>query len=437
MSNKLCTVHLGKEKIKNAYFQFTRPIYDAYDYRVEWIQTDGVASYIDTGIVPKYTVDGTSKISITFNFPEMPSGNQGPCVCGERHGTSGVACAFVITIQDMSTNDKIIVKTPNLITNSPLKPRDTYIHTIEMAMPDIFVDGISYASGSSASDINCGKFMIGCSGDPSLWALDRTTWHASKVRIYHCKIITDGVTVFDAFPVVKNGQAGLYDRVSGKVCFNANTTGTITAGPQVPFDNEVEWIQRDVRYIWEQGGSSVTGGYNLAEYIPSGATTQNMPQYWLEGSCANTNQGPAHLTMYGANIFNAISIWKPANRNIYAFGTGNTSYTTTTAELDVFHRFAWKGTGTGTYDMYIDGSLFGSRQFSGSASVIKFLLLYTTLTGDRPTTDIKFRIKRFRFGNTVDMIPVVKDDKMGFYNRVDGKVFLEKQPCLSAGPAIQ
>ena len=141
--------------------------------------------------------------------------------------------------------------------------------------------------------------------------------------------------------------------------------------------------------------------------------------------------------MYAANVFNSVGIWKPANRNTYAFGTGNTGYTTTTAELDVFHRFAWKGSGSGTYEMYLDGSLFGSRKFSVSASVIKFLLLYTTLTGERPNTEIKFRIKRFKFGNTVDMIPVVKDDKMGFYNRVDGKVFLEKQPCLSAGPAIQ
>lgn len=281
------------------------------------------------------------------------------------------------------------------------------------------------------------RFMIGCGGDPALWSFGSTLYHPANVKVYHCKIVNGGNVVFDAFPVVKDGKAGLYDRVSGKVLFNANTTGTITAGPQVPFDNEVEWIQRDVRYIWEKNGSSVTGGYDLSEYIPSGATTQNMPQYWLEGSCANTNQGPAHLTMYGANIFNAINIWKPATKNIYAFGTGNSGYTTTTTDLDVFHGFTWKGSGNGTYEMYIDGSLFGSRQFTASASIILFLLLYTTLTGERPDNEIKFRIKRFKFGNTIDMIPVVKDDKMGFYNRVDGKVFLEKQPCLSAGPEIK
>lgn len=202
----------------------------------------------------------------------MPSGNLGPCVCGARHGTTPTAATFVITIKDSSSNDRIITRTPNMIGNSPLKPRDTYIHTIEMAHPNILTDGIYYASASPTSNLNCGSFMLGCSGDPSLWALDSDAWHAGKARIYHCRIITDGVNVFDAFPVVKNGQAGLYDRVSGKVLFNTNTTGTITAGPQVPFDNEVEWIQRDVRYPWWKDGASVTGGYNLTEYIPTGAT---------------------------------------------------------------------------------------------------------------------------------------------------------------------
>lgn len=202
----------------------------------------------------------------------MPSGNLGPCVCGARHGTTATAATFVITIQDSSSNDRIITRTPNMLGNSPLHPRDTYIHTIEMSNAHILVDGIYYDSGSPISDINCGSFMIGCSGDPALHALDSATWHAGKARIYQCRIITDGVTVFDAFPVVKNGQVGLYDRVSGKVFFNANTTGTITAGPQVPFDNEVEWIQRDVRYIWEKDGVSVNGGYDLTEYIPAEAT---------------------------------------------------------------------------------------------------------------------------------------------------------------------
>ena len=162
-----------------------------------------------------------------------------------------------------------------------------------------------------------------------------------------------------------------------------------------------------------------------------------MPKYWVEGSCANTTQGPAHIVFYGANAFALINIWKTATKTVYAFGTGTAGQTSTEAYLDVFHDFAWKGGGSGAYDMYLDGNLFGSRTYTQTGAIQLFSLLYTTLKGERPDSEIKFRIKRFKFGNTVDMIPVVKDDKMGFYNRVDGKVFLEKQPCLSAGPAIK
>ena len=97
----------------------------------------------------------------------------------------------------------------------------------------------------------------------------------------------------------------------------------------------------------------------------------------------------------------------------------------------------WKNAGSGVREMYMDGSMIGSRTYEVTNPIAFFRLLYTTLTGDRPTVDLRWRIKSFRFSNTVDMIPVVKDDKMGFYNIVDGKVFLENQPCLSAGPAIK
>ena len=281
------------------------------------------------------------------------------------------------------------------------------------------------------------RFMIGCGGDPALWPFDNTLYHPANVRVYHCKIVTGGNVVFDAFPVVKDGKAGLYDRVSGKVLFNANTTGTITAGPQVPFDNEVEWVQRELRYSWLENGTAVTGGFDISEYIPSGSSPSDFPGFQAEFSVNDTTAGPAIGVYCGVNIFNAINFWKPANTNVYAFGLGTAGYTSISADIDTFHRMLWKNAGSGVREMYMDGSMIGSRTYEVTNPIAFFRLLYTTLTGDRPTVDLRWRIKSFRFSNTVDMIPVVKDDKMGFYNRVDGKVFLEKQPCLSAGPAIK
>lgn len=92
--------------------------------------------------------------------------------------------------------------------------------------------------------------------------------------------------------------------------------------------------------------------------------------------------------------------------------------------------------GNSEYKLYMDGVNYATYTATVTGNMVRLELLATN--GTATTSEHRReRVKRFKFGNTIDMIPVVKDDKMGFYNRVDGKVFLEKQPCLSAGPAIQ
>ena len=51
-------------------------------------------------------------------------------------------------------------------------------------------------------------------------------------------------------------------------------------------------------------------------------------------------------------------------------------------------------------------------------------------------SQFKMRVKSFKLGNDVDLIPVVKGNGIGFYNRVDGFLFLEEQECLTAGPRV-
>lgn len=266
----------------------------------------------------------------------------GPAVCGARYGVSGPAVAFMITIQDNTSVNRIVTRNPNLVANSPLSPIDTHIHTVEMSIPDIFVDGINYTTTSSPTVSNSARFMLGCGGDPSLWALDKSTYHASKIKIYNCQITTDGVTVFDAFPVVKNGQAGLYDRVSGKVCFNSNTTGTITAGPQVPFDNEVEWIQRDYLHQWFDNGSAVMGGFDISEYIPSGQTFVQGSPYYVEWSFGENGESGGSAAIYigvryHQNIFLHLNAWSPAGQTYYQMTANKVGATNVNGNYEVFH----------------------------------------------------------------------------------------------------
>ena len=39
---------------------------------------------------------------------------------------------------------------------------------------------------------------------------------------------------------------------------------------EVPYDYEVEYIQRDTSIRWMEGGTGVIGGFDLSAYIPQG-----------------------------------------------------------------------------------------------------------------------------------------------------------------------
>lgn len=70
-------------------------------------------------------------------------------------------------------------------------------------------------------------------------------------RLYRFVIARKGVAVLDLIPVRKNGEAGMYDCVSGEFFGNVSGTGAFTAGPVV--------AQTDVHSeLWLPLGSQVT-----------------------------------------------------------------------------------------------------------------------------------------------------------------------------------
>ena len=269
-----------------------------------------------------------------------------------------------------------------------------------------------------------------------MWSFDNTLYHPANVRVYHCKIVTGGNVVFDAFPVVKDGKAGLYDRVSGKVLFNANTTGTITAGPQVPFDYEVEWIQRDYSIPWTEGGTSVAGGFDISQYLQSGYPYNSPPKYSLTWSFEPISGGVLYgFLLYTKSTLTNLNLWKANNRTVYQFGSLTVDATTIEGDLNVFHRQNLFPIESGSAQLLMDGTVFNTKTLSSTTLLQNARIL--SLTSSSAVFSIRARVKQMTFSDSVYLIPVVKDDKMGFYNIVDGKVFLENQPCLSAGPAIK
>lgn len=209
-----------------------------YDAELEWIETDGETSYIDTGIHPKWDLTessgfDTSRVIVEFQFMnsvESIERNYQFAICGARDGTGGTSYPFGIA--NNITSGKFITRIPNVVATSVISV-DNNRHVVSIGTPDVIMDGTSIQTSSMPSQRTPGSFMLGCSGDPSLFPIDGNTYHASKVRIYSCQIITDGVLVFDGIPVRVDTEGAIYDKVSKRLLRNAGSSGIIVPGPRV------------------------------------------------------------------------------------------------------------------------------------------------------------------------------------------------------------
>lgn len=200
---------------------------------VEWIETDGVTSYLDTGIVPQWkkvgTVNYVSEITLDFRLMTLPTYTNQFGICGARYGTGSREIYFGILLN--LTSNRLTLLRPTIGTSVSVIEIDRNRHSITMAYPTVTMDGVQIASTALITRELQGNFMIGCSGNPSLWPIDPTNlFQPANVRVYGCKIVTEGVTVFDAIPVRIGNEGGLYDRISGRVIRNSGG-GRIMPGP--------------------------------------------------------------------------------------------------------------------------------------------------------------------------------------------------------------
>lgn len=197
-----------------------------YDYAVEYIETDGVASYINTGITP---VLATYKVSAKFqvlsvSYPSMTNllGNN---IFGAASGASPISQRMSFVAQPV--NSVFRAQTPSN-SSAPYPAYDNNVHEISYGSSGLVFDGVSYAVTASTS--TCGPMCLGTRGSfPS--SLNPQNFY-TQTRFYDFKIYDGDNLVFNGIPVVANGLACLYDSISGTVKTNAAATGTITAGPR-------------------------------------------------------------------------------------------------------------------------------------------------------------------------------------------------------------
>ena len=205
------------------------------------------------------------------------------------------------------------------------------------------------------------------------------------------------------------------------------------APPPLPYDYEVEYIERDYGVPWLVDGASATGGFDLMRYVDGesfNTTTQMAEMTWSFAPVASESRLVFRLA---ANALNGgmAHFCKANNKTTYCFGVTTQSITDVVGDIDQFRVQKHVFDGSGNISVYIDGSKFAETYMTGA---IKFCsLLYGSYTLN---TAFRARVKSLKIDDKVDLIPVVKGSSVGFYNRVDGELFLEEQACLSAGPRV-
>lgn len=209
-------------------------------------------------------------------------------------------------------------------------------------------------------------------------------------------------------------------------------------GPRLPYDYEVEWIQRDTSIDWMEGGRSVLGGFDISQYVPSGQTFQNASKCSATWSFDAYDGNVFHALRYWGNLFANLTLWKRATGGAYySFAQGMVHATTVAGAIDVFHEQSVVPVGAGKYQFLMDGVFFHELTVGSNTTAFRLLdVMSASNSASTPTGVSRFRVKHIRFADSVYLIPVVKGTQMGFYNTIDGQLFLAEQECLSAGPRV-
>ena len=139
---------------------------------------------------------------------------------------------------------------------------------------------------------------------------------------------------------------------------------------------------------------------------------------------------------YWNTIFTSLNMWKGSGVNVYSFTTLSAGRTEVVGNLSAYHKQEIKRTGAGQYDLFFDNAYFKdfTTTVTGRLAVAKIMggsTSSSTAEGEK-----RFRVMRATFGDNVFLIPVVKGNQMGFYNTLDGQMFLAEQACLSHGKEI-
>lgn len=207
--------------------------------------------------------------------------------------------------------------------------------------------------------------------------------------------------------------------------------------PPLPYA-EVEYIERDYGVPWLVDGTSGNGGFDLIRYFDSSdsqaTSTKTISLTWSynvdTGDVTAFNALLVHnggFGTVGASLLTSFS----GNRRFYKFFSLGSFKVECNDGLNVFHEQKLVPDGDGNWKMYFDGELKYENSYTNTKAFSMAILMQGAYSSG---SVFKMRIKSLKIGSVVDFIPVRLGLGLGFYNRVDGELFIAEQSCLSAGP---
>ena len=205
--------------------------------------------------------------------------------------------------------------------------------------------------------------------------------------------------------------------------------------PPLPYDYEVAYIERDCSVPWvDSGGNEIAGHFDLSRYGIAGETLGAMRPLEATWSFEPILAGNV-FAIVRQNGFFQRGCAKTSNRTTYTFSAQSGWISGIEGNIDTFHkqRLIYQD---GHAKGYVDDNLAIDVSISGSSIVQSPRVLYAEVSTSSSHYNGKARVKNVCLGSDVDLIPVVKGNAVGFYNMVDGELFLEEQACLSAGPKV-
>lgn len=407
-----------------------------YDAEVEWLEATGT-QWIDTGLANaanrliRVRFQKTSSVSADLVLPFHTYISRGVFV-GVRIQNPGIGWVFRgACITGMQT----------------LGPADLDWHEAEIDttvnQKSLWFDGVKkyeVAAGVSTTLTITNKLFAYTSSSTAA----PTTFGSGRIAAYTVTDTATGQVIQDLIPVRKNGIGYMYDRVSGNLLGNGGT-GDFVLGPDKPYDYEVEWIERDFSIPWRTADLAIAtndAGFVLSEYAGGTVATWSK-RLAAVYSMSHVPDGIAYCAGVGnASLATSISFGKsvgtstPENAS-YAGKYGRAfrfPSPVVYGDLTIFHTMEATPPNP-DLSISIDGNVFVTATASASTiSLENFYVLYCSDTYNALGAGCRMRAKNVRFGSDVYLIPVVKGNAVGFYNMVDGHLFLEEQACLSAGP---